>query len=398
MKIISVVGARPNFMKIAPFIQAIVNYNRENSEEIQHILVHTGQHYDVRMSETFFSALGIPNPDINLEIGSGSHAEQLGYTMIAFEKVLIEHQPDWVVVVGDVNATLSCSVIAKRLNIKVCHIEAGLRSGDISMPEEINRLVTDKLSDLLLTPDMLSSENLRNEGIPERKVHFVGNIMIDTFEANKSKAEALSISDIIKENLIDKGNYPINFPENNNYALMTLHRPSNVDSEIVFAPLINFLIHEVTNDLLLIWPIHPRARKQLQVLGLWQKVINHPSVILLEPLGYHEMLRLNMGAKIMITDSGGLQEECCVIGTSCLTLRWNTERPITLREHGGVSVLVGNNIERIRLEYQNTLGLKSNLSRPELWDGHTAERIIKLLTAEDKMTRNTVKPVEYDLL
>jgi len=388
MKILSVVGARPNFMKIAPFIRAIKNYNNGNGEPIQHILVHTGQHYDVRMSEAFFTALGIPDPDINLEIGSGSHAEQLGFTMIAFEKVLIEHKPDWVVVVGDVNATLSCSVIAKRLNIKVCHIEAGLRSGDMSMPEEVNRLVTDNLSDLLLTPDLLSSKNLINEGISANKIHFVGNIMIDTLEANRSIAEKLSIEKIITENLAAGCINPKIFPVDQSYALMTLHRPSNVDPENVFVPLINFITNEVADNQILIWPIHPRAKKQLTVHGLWNQIKNHPSIIMLDPIGYHEMLRLNMGAKIILTDSGGLQEECCVLGTPCLTLRWNTERPITLREHGGASVLVGNNIEQIRAEYYHTLTLKRNPSRPDLWDGHTAERIVKILAMEKNNNSN----------
>lgn len=380
MKIISVVGARPNFMKIAPLIKAINEFNSKSTYNcIDHILVHSGQHYDIRMSEAFFTDLGIPNPDINLEIGSGSHAEQLGYTMIAFERVLLEHNPDWVVVVGDVNATLSCSVVAKKLNIKLCHIEAGLRSGDMTMPEEINRLVTDRLSDLLLTPDKLSSENLRKEGTPEAKIHFVGNIMIDTLEANKEKSKKLSIDEIIRSNLIPETVSPHKMPADGEFALMTLHRPSNVDSEKIFVPIINFLTNEVTKNHVLIWPIHPRARKQLLIHDLWDKVKNHPSLILLEPLGYQEMLRLNMGANIMLTDSGGLQEECCVLGTPCLTLRWNTERPITLREHGGASVLVGNNIERIREEYFYTLKLNRHPSRPELWDGHTAERIVEKL-------------------
>jgi len=381
MKIISVVGARPNFMKIAPFIRAIEEYNLSIESSIKHILVHTGQHYDIRMSEIFFTSLGIPNPDINLEIGSGSHAEQLGSTMIAFEKVLIEHKPDWVVVVGDVNATLSCSVVAKKLNVSVCHIEAGLRSGDMSMPEEINRLVTDRLTDFLFTPDTLSSENLRKEGVPEEKIHFVGNIMIDTLEANRRKAEKLKIEAIINKNLIPGCRHTGIMSVDNAYALMTLHRPSNVDSKKVFAPLIEFLLTEATKDLKLIWPIHPRARKQLKSFGLWDSVINHPSIILLEPIGYHEMLRLNMGARIMLTDSGGLQEECSVLGTPCLTLRWNTERPITLRKNGGVSVLVGNNIKQIRKEFFHTLMLNRNPSRPKLWDGHTAERIVKIIMA-----------------
>ncbi len=382
MKIISVVGARPNFMKIAPFIRAINEHNSNSpSNFINHILVHTGQHYDIRMSQAFFTDLGIPNPDINLEIGSGSHAEQLGYTMIAFEKVLLEHNPDWVVVVGDVNATLSCSIVAKKLNIKLCHIEAGLRSGDLTMPEEINRLVTDRLSDLLLTPDIISSENLRKEGTAKERIHFVGNIMIDTLEANKGKAEKLSIEKIIENNLISDSVFPTKIPNDREYALMTLHRPSNVDSDKTFVPIINFIANEVTMNHLLLWPIHPRAKRQLQLFGIWNKLKNHPSLILLEPLGYHEMLRLNMGAKIMLTDSGGIQEECSVLGTPCLTLRWNTERPITLRKNGGATVLVGNNTERIREEYYRTLKLHRKPSRPKFWDGHTAERIIeKLIT------------------
>lgn len=384
MKILSVVGARPNFMKIAPFIRAIQMYNNKHNNEIQHILVHTGQHYDVRMSEAFFKALEIPDPDINLEIGSGSHAEQLGYTMIAFEKVLQEHKPDWVVVVGDVNATLSCSVVAKRLNIKLCHIEAGLRSGDMTMPEEVNRLVTDRLSDLLLTPDRLSSENLRKEGTAEEKICFVGNIMIDTLEANKEKSASLKLETIIRENLIKECHYPEKPVFDSGYALMTLHRPSNVDSGDVFIPLMKFLLEEVTKDFILIWAIHPRARKQLVDLGIWDNVKNHTSVVLLEPVGYHEMVRLNMGARIMLTDSGGLQEECCVLGTPCLTLRWNTERPVTLRENGGASVLVGNNVDRIRDEYFHTLTLNRQPSRPELWDGHTAERIVEKLVEKEK--------------
>lgn len=391
MKLISVVGARPNFMKIAPFIKAIETYNRiiksgdnlqpktRNPKHLIHLLVHTGQHYDVRMSEAFFKALGIPDPDINLEIGSGTHAEQVGNTMIAFEKVLLQEKPDWVVVVGDVNATLSCSVAAKKLNIKVCHIEAGLRSGDMGMPEEINRLVTDRLSDLLLTPDTISVQNLKTEGVPDDKIRFVGNIMIDTLEANRFMAEQLQLETIFNENRLEESPFVSQVPEDGTYAVMTLHRPSNVDHPDVLKPLMEFLLGEVSKDHPLIWPIHPRARKQLQTFGLWEKVKDHPGVILLEPVGYHEMLRLNMGARIMLTDSGGLQEECCVLGTPCLTLRWNTERPVTLREHGGASVLVGNNVERIKQEYLDTLKLQRKPSRPALWDGNTAQRCVEAI-------------------
>jgi UDP-N-acetylglucosamine 2-epimerase (non-hydrolysing) len=328
------------------------------------------------MSKAFFSELNIPDPDINLEIGSGSHAEQLGYTMIAFEKVLLEHKPDWVVVVGDVNATLACSVVAKRLNIKVCHIEAGLRSGDMSMPEEINRLVTDRISDLLLTPDTISSANLRSEGTPDHKIAFVGNIMIDALEANREMASALTLREIINNNLSQVYNFIGSIPSDDSYVVMTLHRPSNVDKEQVFVPLIEFLLNEVARDFTLIWPIHPRTKKQLKAFGLWKRVLGNDSVILLEPVSYREMLRLNMGAKIMITDSGGLQEECCVLGTPCLTLRWNTERPVTLCENGGVNVLVGNDIDRTRGEYHIAILKERRPIRPELWDGRTAKRCL----------------------
>ena len=379
MKIISVVGARPNFMKIAPFIRAIDEINK-NGSKIKHKLVHTGQHYDDRMSKAFFKALDIPEADINLGVGSGSHAEQVGQTMIEFEKVLLSEKPDWVVVVGDVNATLACSVTAKKLHIKVCHIEAGLRSRDMKMPEEINRLVTDRLSDLLLTPDQLSGENLVNEGTPEKNIVFVGNIMIDTLESNREKAKQLTIENVLHRNkLIDSTSIGIGGDVSGGYALMTLHRPSNVDEKDVLKPLIDFLVDEVAADMPIIWPIHPRTQKQLQIFHLWEKVISCSNLVLLHPIGYHEMLRLNMEASIMLTDSGGLQEECTVLGTPCLTLRWNTERPITLREHGGASVLVGNNVERIRNEYHFTLKQDRKPQRPDLWDGRTAERCIKAI-------------------
>ena len=386
MKIISVVGARPNFMKIAPFIKAIETHNaslalsdQDNCCKINHLLVHSGQHYDDRMSKTFFEELRIPEADINLGIGSGTHAEQVGQTMMEFEKVLKIEKPDWVVVVGDVNATLACSVTAKKEWIKCCHIEAGLRSGDIRMPEEINRLVTDRLCDLLLTPDEMSSENLRKEGTPEERIEFVGNIMIDTLEANRIKSASLLIEDLIHRNLLVDGTLKPNIAYDENYMVMTLHRPSNVDSREVFEPLIRFLSDEVTCDFTLIWPIHPRTMKQLVAFGLYEKVINHPNMILLHPVGYLDMLRLNMGARAMLTDSGGLQEECTILGTPCLTLRWNTERPITLKEFGGASVLVGNNIDRIRTEYHIAKQQPRKPVRPERWDGHTAERCLQAI-------------------
>ncbi len=373
MKIISVVGARPNFMKIAPFIHAIEKHNSINpSEYVEHLLVHTGQHYDDRMSKVFFKSLNIPDADIHMGIGSGTHAEQVGNTMIAFEKVLKEEKPDWVVVVGDVNATLACSVTAKKEHIKVCHIEAGLRSGDINMPEEVNRLVTDRLSDLLLTPDPLSSENLRAEGVSKEKIKFVGNVMIDTLESNRDKASKMDIEQILRDNLLDPDRTLVGNIEN--FSVLTMHRPSNVDTKEVLEPIIDFLLGEVCANELLIWPIHPRTKKQLHSFGLWEKVEANQNVILLHPVNYHEMLKLNMLANTMLTDSGGLQEECCVLGTPCLTLRWNTERPITLREHGGASTLVGNSVERMREEYKKVSNSERKPQSPKLWDGHAAER------------------------
>lgn len=380
MKIISVVGARPNFMKIAPFCKAVEQYNRNITESIKHILIHTGQHYDTSMSDTFFSQLNIPDPDINLGVGSGTHAEQVGLTMIEFEKVLKIEKPDWVVVVGDVNAILACSVTAKKENIKCCHIEAGLRSGDMSMPEEINRLVADRISDLLLTPDMISTKNLLNEGIPENKIRFVGNIMIDTLEANRNEASRLDINVILDKLLINEPQELGRLePDKDNYGVLTIHRPSNVDNKEVLEPLVRFITDEVCKRMILIWPLHPRTRKMLTEFGLFNDLLKIPNLILLNPIGYLEMLRLNMDAKIFFTDSGGLQEECTVLGTPCITLRWNTERPVTLREHGGASVLVGNNIDRIRDEFNAALKLDRKPVRPELWDGYTAERCLKAI-------------------
>ena len=370
MKIISVVGARPNFMKIAPFCRALARH-----PEVTHVLVHTGQHYDVRMSDSFLVDLGIPEPDIHLNIGSGSHAEQVGRTMIEFEKVVRAEHPDWIVVVGDVNATCACSIVAKKEHVKLAHIEAGLRSGDIDMPEEVNRLVTDRLADLLLTPDRISNANLKREGVDDSRIAFVGNIMIDTLETQREKAAAKSLPELVERELLE----PRNVPKitDGGFAVMTMHRPSNVDQLETLAPLVDFLADEVASDMPLLWPIHPRAQKQLKEFDLWDKV--RRKIILLNPVGYHDMLRLNMGAKVMLTDSGGLQEECCVLGTPCLTLRWNTERPVTLREHGGASILVGNDVNRIRAAYREVLDAPRTPQRPELWDGHTAERIVEAL-------------------
>lgn len=382
MKIVSVVGARPNFMKVAPLCRALKAY-----PSVEHVLVHTGQHYDVRMSEQFFHELDIPNPDLNLEIGSGTHAEQVGRTMIAFEKVLRETKPDWVVVFGDVNATIACSITAKKEHVRCAHVEAGLRSRDMDMPEEINRLVTDRLCDLLFTPDRLSDANLRAEGVPADRIKFVGNIMIDTLEREHEKAAALDLDEIVRANQIaeeaDAARTGRRVPtlKDNAYVAVTLHRPSNVDQAETLVPAVRFFLDEVCREWPIVWAVHPRTQKMLKAFGLWSEVLANPNVRLVNPLGYHAMLRLNMGARLFLTDSGGLQEECCVLGTPCLTMRWNTERPVTLMENGGASILVGNVVEKMRAAYRAQVNAPRRASRPELWDGHAAERIAEILVA-----------------
>lgn len=410
LKIMSVVGARPNFMKIAPFAHAIAAHNARVSGEcrasggecspstdnlnqkvlIQHFLVHTGQHYDKAMSESFFESLDIPHPDVDLGIGSGSHAEQVGRTMIEFEKVLLAQKPDWVVVVGDVNATAACSITAKKCHVKVAHIEAGLRSFDQKMPEEINRMVTDSISDLLLTPDEFANANLRREGHSEDQIKFVGNIMIDTLEANRGKAAGLALDQIINDNLIESGvgcreasgssDSPCSMPHalcSNGFAVLTMHRPSNVDHKEVLVPLVRLLIDEVSAELPLVWSVHPRTKKNLQNFGLWDEIVQSKNIILINPIGYHEMLKLNMTARLMLTDSGGLQEESCVLGTPCITMRETTERPVTLVEHGGVSELTGSDPVKIRKAFKKFLNFDRKGHCPPLWDGKTAERIVE---------------------
>ena len=380
MKIMSVVGARPNFMKIAPFVRAIRHQPREgSSQSVEHILVHTGQHYSPDMSEVFFQELGIPAPDVNLEVGSGSHAYQLGQTMIAFEKPLLELKPDWVIVIGDVNATAACSLTARKHQVAVAHIEAGLRSKDWSMPEEINRVVTDRLSNLLFTPDYLADENLRREGAADTSICRVGNIMIDTLEFERGRAATFDPQRILSENAFTT-NATAPHLSANNYAIVTLHRPSNVDTVETLAPLVDVL-RQISRSLPVIFSVHPRTRAHLVEFGLWDQLNQPPAIFLVKPLSYHEMLRLNMEARLVLTDSGGLQEECTVLGTHCLTLRTNTERPITGVEHGGTNRLVGNQPERILHAFQSVLPEPRRPFRPEFWDGHTAERILTRLLA-----------------
>lgn len=372
MKIISVVGARPNFMKIAAFAEAIQSHNNSGkSPHINHLLIHTGQHYDERMTDTFFKALSIPEPDLNLQIGSGTHAEQVGNTMIAFEKVLLKEKPDWVVVPGDVNATLACSIASAKLQIKVCHIEAGLRSNDHSMPEEINRIITDRISNLLLTPDTLASENLIKEGVSKSKIKFVGNIMIDTLLRHFEKAKSLLTQDIFTRNsIVDKGFLPENF------VLMTLHRPSNVDDTEALLRITEWVKNTLSIDSSVVWVIHPRTENQLKKHKLWDNLIQSENILFLYPLNYHDMLKLSYECSLIITDSGGLQEEATVLKKPCLVIRPNTERPITLAENGGSCILVDNHEASLNAAIEEIRSRKQVAQTPDKWDGKASERCL----------------------
>ena len=378
LRITSVVGARPNFMKIAPFARALSALGGR----VEHRLVHTGQHYDAAMSHAFFEGLRIPRPDMDLEIGSGSHAEQVGRTMIAFERDLHHWRPDWVVVVGDVNATLACAVTARKAHVKVAHIEAGLRSFDMAMPEEINRLVTDRLSNLLFTTDTMANDHLAREGVPADAIRLVGNVMIDTLDAERPRASALLIADVVAAHRhADAREAQPDLPVDG-FGVVTLHRPSNVDHIETLGPLTEYLMNQVSPALPLVWSVHPRTVKMLQSFQLWDRLLRCPRIALTRPMGYHEMLCLNASARLMLTDSGGMQEECCVLGTPCVTLRWNTERPITLVEHGGTNRLAGNDPEKIRAAVTAALSESRRPVRPPFWDGHAAERIAEILVSD----------------
>ncbi|MBW2185999.1 MAG: UDP-N-acetylglucosamine 2-epimerase (non-hydrolyzing) [Deltaproteobacteria bacterium] len=363
MKIINVVGARPNFMKMAPIIEAMNQY----PDKIEHKLVHTGQHYDEKMSQSFFNDLGMPKPDINLEVGSGSHAEQTAKIMIAFEKVCLQENPDLVIVVGDVNSTMACTITAKKLGIKVAHVEAGLRSRDMSMPEEINRLCTDILCDYLFTTDHFADENLATEGISDDKVFFVGNVMIDTLMKHRVMAAQSAFGEQLGLTCGE-------------YATLTMHRPGNVDNKQVLQGILEAL-KEISTRVPIVFPIHPRTKKMAEQFGLSHFFNNGDKVEgiwITEPLGYLEFLNLNMNAKLVLTDSGGLQEETTVLGVPCITMRPNTERPITCEV--GSNIMVGNSKEKILQETFKVLdgeGAKGNI--PDRWDGKSAERIIKVL-------------------
>ena len=361
LKVINVVGARPNFMKVAPLVEAM----KRRAGEFRPLLVHTGQHYDQMMSAAFLRDLDLPHPDVSLEVGSASHAAQTAAIMQKFEPVVIREKPDWVVVVGDVNSTLACALVAVKLGVKVAHVEAGLRSRDRTMPEEINRLLTDQIADLLFTPATDAGENLRAEGIPGSRIRCVGNIMIDSLCKYLERAKA---SDI-------KERFGV---AEQDYAVLTLHRPANVDDGQTFSKILHALA-EIAARLPIIFPVHPRTHKTIVELGLAARVEAIPGLRLISPLGYLDFLALYSAAKLVLTDSGGLQEETTFLGIPCLTLRENTERPITVEL--GTNVVVGANPKTITTAAFAALDreVKQAATVPPLWDGHTADRILDSL-------------------
>ncbi len=363
MRILSVAGARPNFMKVAPIVRALGRH----PAGFEHVLVHTGQHYDAKMSDSFFRDLEIPEPDFNLEVGSGSHAEQTAAVMVRIEPVLKQVQPDLIIVVGDVNSTLAATLTGRKLDLRVAHVEAGLRSFDRAMPEEINRLCTDAIADHLFTTDRLASEQLRREAVPEERIHFVGNVMIDSLMRHLEAAKAANFAATLGLN-------------SGAYATLTLHRPSNVEEPAQLASILDAIL-EAVPDLPIIFPIHPRTRARIEAFGLSDRFSDSPSrpgIFLVEPLGYIEFLSLNQGARLVLTDSGGLQEETTILGVPCVTLRENTERPITIEE--GTNHLAGTSREGILKAVKAASGLdRSQVRRPEFWDGRAAERIVDVI-------------------
>ena len=359
--LVCVVGARPNFMKMAPIIRELKKFN----ELIIPYLVHTGQHYDQTMKDTFFQQLGIPEPDKDLGVGSGSHAVQTANIMLKFEPVLDEVNPFAVLVVGDVNSTIACGLVAVKKQIPLIHVEAGLRSYDREMPEEINRILTDQLSDLLLTTERSAADNLTKEGIDSKRIHFAGNVMIDSLLTNCK--QAVSFADTLNNYACNQ-----NIAEAN-YALLTLHRPSNVDDPETLAQLIK-VISEVSLKLPVIFPVHPRTQQKIAAAGLLMD-LSPDRVIMLPPVSYLEMLGLMQAAKLVLTDSGGLQEETTALGVPCITLRENTERPITVTE--GTNTIVGTDPLKIMQCVDEVLQSGGKSGRvPEYWDGQAAKRIV----------------------
>jgi UDP-N-acetylglucosamine 2-epimerase (non-hydrolysing) len=347
-------------MKIAPIVRALA----ARPARFATTLVHTGQHYDEAMSKVFFDELQMPRPDVDLNVGSGSHAAQTAAIMAAFEPVLLDRQPEVVVVVGDVNSTIACALVAVKLGVQVAHVEAGLRSFDRSMPEEINRVLTDQISDLLFTTEASARGNLVREGIDESRIHFVGNVMIDTLLAHREKARSLDA--------------PARQGLNGRFGLLTLHRPANVDDAAAFAGLVSAL-ETICGDIPLVFPVHPRTRAALLASERAQRLVASGQLKLLEPLGYLEFIGLMQASAVVLTDSGGIQEETTILGVPCLTLRNNTERPVTVSD--GTNVIAGTAPEGILRAWRQIQGVTPERRVPPLWDGHAAERIVQVLDA-----------------
>ena len=361
-KIALVVGARPNFIKAAPLIKKL----HENEIDFETKLIHTGQHYDRNLSELFFEQLQMPKPDIYLGVGSGTHASQTARIMVEIERSFTDIRPDLVVVFGDVNSTMAAAIVAAKMCIKIAHIEAGLRSFDNTMPEEINRIVTDRLSDYLFVTEQSGLENLKNEGVPEEKIYFTGNIMIDSLVSNLERAQN---SDILNQLNLESGNY----------ATVTMHRPSNVDDGEILAGLFKVL-SSISKEMPVVFPCHPRTKNRIEEHGL-TKDISGNNIQMLEPLGYLDFLKLQSDSRIVLTDSGGVQEETTYLGIPCVTMRENTERPVTVDI--GSNILCGSDPNRIIDVTKEILsGTEKNYKVPRLWDGQTAGRIVDIMKSE----------------
>lgn len=359
-KVISVVGARPNFMKVAPLYREFLKHK----DEVKHLIVHTGQHYDEKMSKIFFDDLELPKPDIYLGVGSGTHSVQTAKIMVEFEKIIMDEKPDLIIVVGDVNSTLACAVVASKMLVPIVHVEAGLRSFDNTMPEEINRKVTDVLSDMLFITEKSGVENLKNEGINSNKVHLVGNVMIDSLVQYREKSK--------KSTLISELGL-----EPKQYILVTLHRPSNVDQKENLEKILS-IFEGFNTNLPIVFPIHPRTQKNISALGLAERFKNLKNVKIIDPIGYLDFINLMDHASLILTDSGGIQEETTFLGVPCVTMRDNTERPITVEV--GSNYLIGLNVKEVVKTGNEILSGKIKAHHiPDLWDGKAAERIVKIL-------------------